>query len=62
MAVNPQKLLPPAKLSVGERMAAAYDKKIDDLLNLKIKKKLINVDKVVNTTKKVKEKTRKQVS
>jgi len=60
MAVNPQKLLPPAKLSVGERMAAAYDKKIDDLLNLKIKKKLINVDKVVNTTKKVKEKTRKQ--
>jgi len=60
MAVNPQKLLPPAKLSAGERMAAAYDKKIDDLLNLKIKKKLINVDKVVNTTKKVKEKTKKE--
>lgn len=60
MAINPQKLLPPAKLSAGERMAAAYDKKIDDILNLKIKKKLINVDKVVNTTKKVKEKTRKQ--
>lgn len=60
MAVNPQKLLPPAKLSVSERMAAAYDKKIDDLLNIKIKEKLINVDKVVSTTKKVKEKTKKQ--
>jgi len=60
MAVNPQKLLPPAKLTTAERMSAAYDKKIDDLLNLKIKKKLINVDKVVSTTKKVKEKTKKQ--
>jgi hypothetical protein len=60
MAINPQKLLPQAKLSTGERMAAAYDKKIDGLLNFKIKKKLINVDKLVNTTKKVKEKTKKQ--
>ena len=60
MAINPQKLLPPAKLSTGERMAAAYDKKIDDLLNFQIKKKLINVDKLVNNTKKVKEKTKKQ--
>lgn len=60
MAVNPQKLLPPAKLSASERTAAAYDKKIDDLLNLKIKKKLINVEKVVKTTKKVKETTKKQ--
>ena len=56
MAINPQKLLPPAKLSTGERMAASYDKKIDDLLNFQIKKKLINVDKLVNNTKKVKEK------
>jgi hypothetical protein len=54
MAVNAQKLLPPARLTAGERMAAAYDKKIDDLLNLKIKKKLINVEKIVNKTKKVK--------
>lgn len=60
MAINPQKLLPPAKLSTGERMAASYDKKIDDLLNFQIKKKLINVDKLVNNTKKVKEKTKKQ--
>jgi hypothetical protein len=60
MAVNAQKLLPPAKLTAGERMAAAYDKKIDDLLNLKIKKKLINVEKIVNKTKKVKETTRKK--
>jgi len=60
MAVNAQKLLPPARLSAGERMAAAYDKKIDDLLNLKIKKKLINVEKIVNKTKKVKETTRKK--
>jgi hypothetical protein len=59
MAVNAQKLLPPARLTAGERMAAAYDKKIDDLLNLKIKKKLINVEKIVNKTKKVKEKTKK---
>ena len=50
MAVNPQKLLPPARLSPAERMAAAYDKKIDDLLNIKIKKKLINVEKVLNKT------------
>lgn len=59
MAVNPQKLLPPAKLSPAERMAAAYDKKIDDLLNIKIKKKLINVDKVLNKTTEKKEKIRK---
>jgi LAS superfamily LD-carboxypeptidase LdcB len=59
MAVNAQKLLPPAKLTAGERMSAAYDKKIDDLLNLKIKKKLINVEKIVNKTKKVKEKTKR---
>lgn len=60
MAINTQKLLSPGKLSPAERMAAAYDKKIDDLLNIKIKKKLINVDKVFNKTKKVKEKTRKE--
>lgn len=60
MAINPQKLLPPAKLSVAERMAAAYDKKIDDLLNLKIKDKLINVDKLIKNTKKVKKTTRKK--
>ena len=59
MAVNPQKLLPPARLSPAERMASAYDKKIDDLLNIKIKKKLINVEKVLNKTSKKKEKTRK---
>lgn len=60
MAVNPQKLLPPAKLSTSERMAAAYDKKIDDLLNLKIKKKLINVEKITNITKKTKQETKKK--
>ena len=38
MAINTQKLLPAGKLSAAERMAAAYDKKIDDLLNLKVKK------------------------
>lgn len=59
MAVNPQKLLPPARLSPAERMASAYDKKIDDLLNIKIKKKLINVEKVLNKTTEKKEKIRK---
>jgi len=60
MAINAQKLLPPAKLSTSERMAAAYDKKIDDLLNLRIKKKLINVEKITKTTKKTKQETRKK--
>jgi hypothetical protein len=59
MAINAQKLLPPGKLTAGERMSAAYDKKIDDLLNLKVKKKLINVDKFIGNTKKTKEKTQK---
>lgn len=59
MAINSQKLLPPGRLTAGERMAAAYDKKIDDLLNLKVKKKLINVDKFIGNTKKTKEKTQK---
>jgi len=60
MAINAQKLLPPAKLSTSERMAAAYDKKIDDLLNLRIKKKLINVEKITKTTKKTKQETKKK--
>lgn len=60
MAINTQKLLPAGKLSAAERMAAAYDKKIDDLLNLKVKKELLNIIKITNETKIVKANTKKQ--
>ena len=57
MAINPQKLLPPSKLTTAERMAASYDKRVDDVLNFKIKEKLINVDKFFK--KETKEKVKK---
>jgi muramidase (phage lysozyme) len=57
MAINPQKLLPPSKLTTAERMAASYDKRVDDVLNFQIKEKLINVDKFFK--KETKEKVKK---
>jgi len=57
MAINAQKLLPQSKLTTAERMAASYDKRVDDVLNFKIKEKLINVDKFFK--KETKEKVKK---
>ena len=62
MAINPQKLIPTSGLSPAERMAASYDKKVDDVLNMKAK--LINVDKFLKnsytTKKKEQEKKKKE--
>jgi len=63
MVINPQKLLPPSKISTpAERMSAAYDKKVDDLTNLNVKRKLINVDKFLKNsyTQKKKEEDKKK--
>jgi hypothetical protein len=59
MAINPQKLLPPSKLTTAERMAASYDKRVDDVLNFQVKEKLINVDKFLKNENK--EKKRKAI-
>jgi len=56
MAVNTQKLLPASKLTTAERMSASYDRRIDDILNFKIKEKLIDVDKFFKNKKKKDEK------
>lgn len=45
MAINTQKLLPPGKLTAAERMAASYDRRVDDVLNFNVKEKFISVDK-----------------
>lgn len=62
MAINPQKLLPPSKMSTSERMSASYDKRIDDLLNLNVKRKFIDVDKLLKNSflKKKKEENKKK--
>jgi hypothetical protein len=63
MAINIQKLLPPSKLySPAERMSAAYDKKVDDVTNLNVKRKFINVDKFLKNsyTQKKKEEDKKK--
>ena len=46
--MNTSKLLPPSKYtSTADRMAAAYDKKVDDVLSFKVKEKAIKVDKLL---------------
>jgi muramidase (phage lysozyme) len=54
MAINPQKLIPTSGLSPADRMAAAYDRKVDDVLNMQ--SKLINVDKFLKNSYKTKKK------
>ena len=53
MAVNTQKLLPASKPTTAERMASSYDKRVDTVLNFKVKTTLIDVDKLLK--KKLKE-------
>lgn len=58
MAINPQKLLPPGRLTAAERMSASYDRRVDDVLNFEVKEKLIDIDKFLK--KNSKEKKKKQ--
>ena len=63
MTINPQKLLPPSKLSTpAGRMSVPYDNKVDDVTNLNVKRKLINVDKFLKNsyTQKKKEEDKKK--
>ena len=56
MAINTQKLLPPGKLTAAERMAASYDRRVDDAFNFQVKEKLIDVDKFLKKDSKEKKK------
>ena len=60
MAINTQKLLPPGKLTAAERMAASYDRRVDDVLNFNVKEKFISVDKFFKKNYAEKKKTQQK--